>query len=66
MEYRVYYSHLNKEIEDEEIEVCKFWIDESGDVDEDNLPSKKEISRLLQTLRLRDVCVEFTGKVEDD
>lgn len=61
MQYRVYYTHLN-----EEKEICKFWIDESGDVDEDNLPGKKEISHLLQTLRLRDVHVEFTGRIEDD
>lgn len=61
MQYVAYYTHLNKEIE-----ICKFWIDETGDVDEDNLPSKKEISHLLQALRIHEVYIDFTGRIEDD
>ena len=61
MEYRAYYTLLK-----DEFELCKFWVTEEGDVDADNLPNKIDTARLLQALRLHDVQVEFTGKVDDD
>jgi len=60
-EYRVYCNRENREHP-----LCKFWLDESGNVDEDNLPSKGEIARLLQALRIYEAHVEFTGKVENE
>jgi len=61
MEYRVYCSK-----EKREIDLCKFWINSNGDIDTSNLPGKREISRLLQSLRLYDVKVEFTGEVQSE
>ena len=61
IQYRVYYSHLNKEVE-----VCRFWIDENGEIDSDNLPSNGAIARLLQAIRLHEIHVEFTGRIEDE
>jgi len=61
MEYRAY---CNKQ--GQEFTLCKFWIDEEGEVDTDNMPSKRAMASLLQALRLYDVQVEFTGRVEDE
>lgn len=62
MEYRAY-CHKHGE---REFTLCKFWVDENGNIDEDNLPSSKGIAALLQALRLYEVHVEFTGRVEDE
>lgn len=61
MQYRAYYTHLNKEVE-----LCKFWIDENGDIDSENLPSNGEVARLLQAIRLHDIYTEFTGRIENE
>ena len=61
MEYRAYCNKQGKEIN-----LCKFWIDENGEVDQENLPNKASTAELLQALRLYQVHVEFTGKVDDD
>jgi hypothetical protein len=64
MEYMEYRAYCTKQ--GQEFTLCKFWIDENGDVDEDNLPSKKPLAELLQALRIYEVHVEFTGRVEDE
>jgi len=61
MEYRAYCSKQG-----EEFTLCKFWIDENGEVDTHNLPNRGDTAKLLQALRLYDVQVEFTGRVEDE
>lgn len=61
MQYRAYYSLLGREVE-----ICKFWIDENGDIDSDNLPSNGEVAKLLQAMRLHEIFTEFTGRVEDE
>lgn len=61
MQYRAYYTHLG-----EQIELCKFWINENGDIDSDNLPSNGEVARLLQAIRLHDIHTEFTGRIENE
>ena len=64
MEYMEYRAYCTKQ--GQEFTLCKFWIDKNGDVDEDNLPSKGATAELLQSLRIYEVHVEFTGRVEDD
>ena len=64
MEYMGYRAFCTKQGKD--ITLCTFWIDDNGNIDEENLPSKKPIVELLQALRLYDVSVEFTGMVEDE
>jgi hypothetical protein len=61
MEYRAYCSKQG-----EEFTLCKFWIDDQGEIDTHNLPSQGDIAQLLQALRLYDVQVDFTGRVEDE
>ena len=65
MEYMEYRAYCQKQ-EEREVTLCKFWIDGSGEVDRDNLPSPRDISALLQALRLYEVHIEFTGRVEDE
>lgn len=59
LEQRVYDEKTDKTI-------CKFWIDETGEVDLENLPHPEEIGLLLKTLRLRNVEIEFTGRIENE
>lgn len=61
MEYRAYCYKQGQEFT-----LCKFWIDEDGEVDQDNLPSKVATAELLQAMRVYEIQIEFTGKVEDD
>jgi len=61
MQYRAYYTK-----QDKEFTLCKFWIDEEGEIDMDNFPSNQSMANLLQALRIYDVHVEFTGRVEDE
>lgn len=46
--------------------ICTFWIDETGEIDSDNLPSNGEVAELLKQLRIKDVSVEFTGVIVED
>lgn len=58
-EYKASYKSNN-----EEKEICRFWVDENGDVDIDNLPHGKEIALLLKVLKLKNVEIEFTGRID--
>lgn len=64
MEFMEYRAYCTKQGQDTTL--CTFWIDDEGNIDEDNLPSKKPLAELLQALRLYEVHVEFTGRVEDE
>lgn len=61
MQYRVYCVKQEKEET-----LCKFWVNDLGEIDQENLPNKASTAELLQALRVYDVHVEFTGKIEDD
>lgn len=63
MQYRAYYKNA---LSNKDEEICKFWIDENGEVDVDNLPPNRDVATLLQRLRLYEIHVEFTGRIEDD
>lgn len=61
MEYRAYCVKQKQEVD-----LCRFWINEKGEVDTQNLPDSGDIGQLLQSLRLYEVHVEFTGRIEDE
>lgn len=46
--------------------IATFWVDQNGEVDEENLPCKREIALLLKTLKVKNVEIEFTGRIEND
>ena len=64
MEYIEHRAYCHKQ--GQEFTLCKFWIGDNGEIDQDNLPSSKGIAELLQALRLYEVHIEFTGRVEND
>ena len=57
---------LEQVITDKDKVICKFWIDEDGDVDPENLPHAKELCQLFRIMRLRNVEIEFTGRIIDE
>lgn len=61
LEQRMYYV-----VDKKEIFLCKFWIDETGEVDIENLPTPQEIAILFKQMRLREIHVEFTGVIVED
>lgn len=61
-------KHATIEIQDKGIEqvIGTFWVDDNGNIDENNLPSDKEFAQLLKVLMRKDIVIESTGNVVDD
>ena len=47
-------------------QVATFWVDEDGIVDADNLPSKKDLAKLLTLILKKELTAVQTGEVIDE
>ena len=51
---------------DDDKMIGTFWVDENMDIDENNLPSNRELAALLKALITKEVFAEATGAITEE
>jgi hypothetical protein len=60
------YAIKYKDLQGNEKMIDTFWVDQFGNIDQDNLPGDREVSELLKVLLNKEVYAEATGKTVSD